>query len=145
MTDGSRRKLVALLAAIACAIAVWLSLYQVGAVAQPWDPLFGNGTAVVLGSSVANSIRGSLGIPDAALGAVAYGAECLLALGARQGRTRFLYGFLALALGLVGVALIGVQALVVRAFCFLCLVTAAISIANAFLAWGELREFIRGR
>ncbi len=143
--DRSHRgERIALVLGAACglAIATYLALVQVGAVAQPWDPLFGAASSLrVLHSSFSRALP----IPDAALGAVAYAAEGILAAwgGTRRWRTRpwlaVCSGFVAGALGLVGVLLVLLQAFVLRAGCALCLGSAALSISMAVVASEELR------
>lgn len=124
-------------------IAVDLTLVQLGAVAA-WDPLFGDGTDRVLFSGLARSLP----VPDAALGAVAYALEAAMVIpgGADRWATRprpaAALGVLAIAMALGGIGLVLLQALVVRAFCTLCLGSAAVSIAAAVLDWPEARAAI---
>ncbi len=145
--DPSRwrdRLLLAAIAAIGLAISVYLAAYQLGAIAAPWDPLFGPASSARVLHSFVSRV---LPVPDAAVGAVAYAVELALDLagGRERWRTRpwLVVAFAAVAagLGLAGVGLTLVQAFVVRAGCTLCLCSAvaSIAIAIAVLAGDELR------
>ena len=52
------------LALIGCGIATYLALYQWGVIGHVWEPFFGDGSEVILNSSVSHI----LSVPDAALG-----------------------------------------------------------------------------
>ena len=131
------RAVLAALAAVGLGLSVYLAAYQLGAVAHPWDPLFGQASSArVLHSFVSRLLP----IPDAALGAAGYAVELVLDLagGADRWRTHpwIVLAFVAeaVALGLAGVTLTLVQILVVQAGCTLCLCSAAASITVAVLA-----------
>ncbi len=137
MTVGRRgvSLAVAILALCGVGIATYLALVQLRIVAQPWDPVFGAGsTRAVLTSWVSRLLP----IPDAALGAVAYLVEAVLAVAAaRSARPRgalVACGIVAAGLLLAAGALVAIQAAVVHAFCSLCLVSAALSVIVAALA-----------
>jgi uncharacterized membrane protein len=135
------RLVLAAIAAAGLAISAYLAAYQLGAVAAPWDPLFGPASSArVLHSFVSRLLP----VPDALAGAVAYAAEIVLDLagGAERWRTHpwlvRAFAAVAIALGLAGVALTLVQVLVVRSGCTLCLGSAAASIAvAAAVVWGD--------
>ena len=130
------RRTIAALAVLAFAIAAYLALVQLHAVAHAWDPVFDGQSDRVLDSSVSRAIRHLTGVPDAALGALAYLAEIALCLLAP--RRRWLEWLLIVnscALAIAGLALVALQAFVVHAWCSLCLATAAISIAIVALAF----------
>lgn len=126
------------LALVGLAIATYLTLYQVDVLSSPWDPIFGDGSRQVLDLTSP--------IPDAAAGVVAYGSESLL-LGAGRGRT--LLGLILVAGVGTSVVLVVVQATVVGDWCTLCLVSAAMSFALAWLgreeAVGALRRLRAAR
>jgi uncharacterized membrane protein len=148
----SERLALAALAAVGLAISLYLTAFQLGLVARPWDPLFGPvSSARVLHSALSRALP----VPDALLGAAAYAAEIAtgLAGGAARWRTHPLlvlaFGAIAAGLGVAGVALVAVQALVVRAGCTPCLCSAALSITIALevagggeiaAAWRVLRQ-----
>jgi len=129
----SRRLLLVALAAAGCALATYLTLYQLGIVAAVWDPVFGDGSQRVLRSALSRARP----IPDAALGAAAYAAElvALLIGGGERWRTRprvvLACGAVAAALAGTSVLLLVLQAAVIRSWCFLCIVSAGISFAVA--------------
>ncbi len=144
----SERLAVAALAAAGLAISIYLAAYQLGAVAAPWDPVFGPASSArVLHSALSRALP----IPDAALGAIAYAVELAadLAGGSDRWRRRpwlvLVFGAISAGLALVGVALLVVQAAVVRAGCALCACSALLSIAVAFTvaAGGEVQAAFR--
>lgn len=138
------RVVLATVAGAGLGISVYLAAYQLGAVARPWDPIFGGASSArVLHSFVSRMLP----IPDAALGAVAYAVEIALELAGGVDRWRthpwivLAFVVVAAALGLAGVALTLVQLVVVRTGCTLCLGSAAasITVAVAALAGDEVR------
>jgi uncharacterized membrane protein len=136
------------LAALGCAIAVHLALYQLRVTRTVWDPIFGDASRRVLDSAVSHAFQRRLGIPDAALGALAYLAEFVLAgLGsAQRWRVRpclvLVFGANVAALAIAAVGLLAVQAFVVHAWCALCIASAGISLALAALAFAEVRAAV---
>jgi hypothetical protein len=120
---------------------MYLTLYQLDVVANVWEPFFGNGSQLILKES---SIARMLPVPDALLGAVIYLVEAVTeCLGNRQ-RWRswpsavFATGLVAAGLLLAGMALVACQAFVFRAFCTLCLLSAACSLAIAVVVAPEV-------
>ncbi|HSP33538.1 MAG TPA: vitamin K epoxide reductase family protein [Thermoanaerobaculia bacterium] len=75
-----------MLASVAFVIAVSMALYQLHRSTAIWDPLGGSQTARVLDSNVSREIRNLTGIPDSALGAIAYAGEVVLAVEDRRRR-----------------------------------------------------------
>jgi hypothetical protein len=121
------------LAVVGFVIAAYLALYQAGFFKTVWEPIFGDGSVIVLNSWVANDTQKYLGVSDAALGALGYLADAVTgAIGStRRWKTMpwlvVLFGLLVGPLGAVSVLLVILQPFV-GGWCFLCLVTAAISI-----------------
>jgi hypothetical protein len=134
-TSPRRRAVLALMAFAGLLVAGYLSLYQLGVYDDVWDPFFSARTVLDLTEPV----------PDAVAGVAAYATELvLLALGGRD-RWRSL-PWTCLALGavltcgaLVSVALIVIQPAIAGAWCTLCLVSAALSLALFVLGIGEAR------
>ena len=138
----SRRLPAAVLALVSCTIATYLGLFQLGRVADVWEPFFGNGSRVILTQSAVSHL---LPVPDAVLGALVYVAEAVAeCVGGRQ-RWRtwpaavYVTGVLAAGLALTAVVLVGCQVLWFRAYCTLCLASAACSLVIAALAAPEVR------
>lgn len=131
----ARRVPLLILAALGLVISAYLTAFQVGLIGSVWDPLFGSGSEKVLTW---------LPIPDAALGVLAYGADIVLESlgGAERWRTAPAYvvgfGCLLVLFALASVGLVLIQAVVVGAFCTLCLCSAAISISLPFIARDEV-------
>lgn len=107
-------------------IARYMAAYQLGYVDHIWDPIFGNGTLMVITSSVSKAFP----VSDAGLGAAAYTLEALMAVkgGTRRWRTApwlvLLFGILVVPLGLTSIILIILQPLLVGHWCAWCLLTA---------------------
>jgi hypothetical protein len=114
-------------------IAGYLALYQAGVFETIWDPIFGAGSIVVLNSWVAQGSERYLCVSDAALGALGYLGDAVAGLigGTRRWKTMpwlvLLFGFLVGPLGAVSITLVILQPFI-GGWCFLCLITAFISV-----------------
>jgi uncharacterized membrane protein len=132
------------LALVATAIAFYMALYQWRLIPTIWDPVFGDQTKKVLDSDVSERMREWLRIPDAALGAIGYLSEVILGLAGSTRRWQdrpwmvILFGIDVIPLGIISVVLVILQGTVVGAWCFLCLITAAISLVLVFVAYDEV-------
>lgn len=128
------------LALVGLGIASYLALYQLGAVGEVWEPFFGDGSRVILHSSVSRLLP----IPDAALGALGYLVDA--ASGAIGGQARWrrmpwavvLFGVAVGPLGAVSVLLVILQPVLFHAWCTLCLGSAVISVLMIGPAMDEL-------
>jgi uncharacterized membrane protein len=143
-SSWSQRVLIAGIALIAALIAIYLGLYQWKILDTVWDPLFGDGTAQVLNSDVSHEITRWIRIPDAVLGAFAYISDIVFALAGSERRWQdrpwlvVLFGIDVIPLGAVSVILVILQGIAVKYWCFLCLITASISLTLIFLAYDEV-------
>jgi hypothetical protein len=140
----SQRWPIAALAAVATILASYMALYQWGLVDSVWDPVFGDGSETVLGSQESHAMYAFLHVPDAALGAWGYLSEVVLSLVGSTRRWQFrpwlvlLFGVDVIPLGIASVVLVVLQGTSVGAWCFLCLVTAAISVTLVVFAYDEV-------
>ncbi|WP_442484125.1 vitamin K epoxide reductase family protein [Aeoliella sp. SH292] len=140
----SQRIPICILAAVATAIAAYMALYQWRLIDSVWDPMFGDSTQKVLDSKVAQTMDHWIGIPDAALGAFAYLGDAILGLAGSTRRWQYrpwmviLFGVDVIPLGVVSAVLVILQGTVVGYWCFLCLVTAIISLILAYWAYDEV-------
>lgn len=131
-TRWSRRILIVVLAFAGLCVSVYLTLFQIDLLRSVWDPFFHS-----------PRVLDYLGIPDAALGALAYGTEIVLSLigGRYKWRTMpwtvFAFGAVILSGALVSVLLILMQAFLVGAWCTLCLASAAVSLSIFVLGYEE--------
>lgn len=131
-TRWSRRIPIIVLALAGLCLSVYLTLFQVDVLPGVWDPFFRS-----------RKVLEYLGVPDAALGALAYGAEIILSLigGSQKWRTMpwtvLAFGVVILTGAGVSVLLILMQAFLVGAWCTPCLASAAISLAIFVLGYGE--------
>lgn len=128
------------LALAGLAIAVWLTLYQLGIVPGVWEPFFGDGSRRVLHSELSRLLP----VPDASLGAAGYLAEIVTDLwgGGERWRTApwaaIAFGAVAAGMALAGLLLSAFQLFGLHAGCTLCLTSAGISLAVALLAREEV-------
>lgn len=140
---------ICLLAFVAFLLATHLSLYQWRLIDTVWDPVFGEQSAGVLDSEVAGMMHGWFGIPDAALGALAYLGDAIFGLAGSTRRWQYrpwlviLFGIDVIPLGLVSGILVLCQAFVVGHWCFLCLVTAVISLVLVYMAYDEVYSSLK--
>ena len=142
MADTGRARTGALvvLALLGLVDSIYLAAFQLGAIAAPWEPFFGNGSREVLTSSLSRSLP----VPDALMGAGLYLADAILGTWLLQG-SRDLPG-LAIVLAVIssagaaiGVFLVAYQILAVHALCTLCLGSALVSWLLAAGAIAEAR------
>lgn len=144
-----QRHRIAAIALIAVAISLYMGLYQWGVIDSVWDPVFGAGTRTVLQSSESETMKHILGIPDAVMGTWAYLTEVVLCYAGSTRRWQLrpwmvvLFGLDVIPLGMVSVTLVILQGISVGAWCFPCLVTAAISLLLMFLAYDEVWASLR--
>jgi uncharacterized membrane protein len=144
-----QRAPICVLAGVATVIAAYLALYQWRLIGGVWDPIFGEQSARVLDSETSEQMRRWLGVPDAALGAFAYLGDLIFGLAGSTRRWQYrpwlvlLFGLDVIPLGVVSVILVVLQGTVVGAWCFLCLVTAVISLLLIALAYDEVWSSLR--
>ena len=140
----SQRIPLCILASIAGLIATYMAIYQWRLIDDVWDPVFGSQTTNVLDSDVSDRMRAWIRIPDAALGAVGYFSEAILGFAGSTRRWQYrpwlviLFGIDVIPLGIVSAVLVVMQGTVVGSWCFLCLVTAVISLILVYFAYDEV-------
>lgn len=126
-SDWMQRGPIIALALVGYFLSRHLASYQLGHIAHPWDPFFGEGTREVLDSEISEAWP----VSDAGLGAASYMIEALSGSmgGVARWRTMpwlvLLFGILVIPVGIVSVVLVILQPVVVGAWCALCLITAA--------------------
>jgi hypothetical protein len=129
---------------VAFGISAWMGLYQWRLVESVWDPIFGDQTQKVLDSDVSHRMARWFGTPDAVLGAVAYLGDAVFGLAGSTRRWQYrpwlvvLFGIDVIPLGGVSAILVIIQATVLGQWCFLCLVTAVISLILVYWAYDEV-------
>lgn len=149
-SSWKQRVPICVLACLAFLIAVHLSLFQWRLIDAVWDPVFGSDrSGSVIDSQMARRMHTLLGIPDAALGALAYLGDAIFGLAGSNRRWRdrpwlvILFGLDVIPLGVVSAVLVLCQAFIIGEWCFLCLVTAVISLALVYLAYDEVFSSLR--
>jgi uncharacterized membrane protein len=139
-----QRVMISLVATVAFFISTYMGLFQWGLIDTAWDPVFGDQTAQVLKSDVSHKISSWVNVPDAILGALAYLGDILFALAGSTRRWQFrpwlviLFGLDVIPLGIVSAVLVVLQGVAVGSWCFLCLVTAVISLVLVVMAYDEV-------
>ena len=137
----------------------YMAGYQLGHIDGLWDPLFtgaGAGAADLTGSEAVTTsdISEALPVSDAGLAAIVYALEVLLGLLGSTQRWRTQpwvvasFGVLILPLGVVSIAFIIIQPIIIGTWCLLCLIAAAlmlIQIAYAFNEFVATGQFLRRR
>jgi uncharacterized membrane protein len=135
---------VCVLAGFAFLISSYMALYQWRLIDHVWDPIFREQTRQVLDSEVSHRMQRWFGIPDAALGAIAYLGDVIFGLAGSTRRWQdhpwlvVIFGLDVIPLGVVSAILVLMQGTVVGSWCLLCLITAAISLLLIYLAYDEV-------
>jgi hypothetical protein len=135
---------ICILAMVAFFMAAYMGLYQWRLIASAWDPIFGTQTESVLDSNVSEKMRHWFLVPDAIFGAIAYLGDAIFGLAGSTRRWQYrpwlviVFGIDVIPLGIVSAVLVVLQGTVVGSWCFLCLVTAAISLILVYMAFDEV-------
>ena len=130
-SSWSQRIPIVVLALVGVAISGYLAAFQFGMIRTVWEPFFGNGSRVILTSSVSHVLP----IPDAALGAISYLLDAVTGVigGRERWRTRpwivVVFGLAVGPLGAVSILLVILQPVLLNAWCTLCLLSALVSLA----------------
>ena len=126
-SSWAQRSILAALGFAGFVVSRYLAAYQLGYIDTIWDPFFGEGTRRVLESDMSRAWP----VSDAAFGTVAYTFEFLMAFMGSSARWRTmpwmvtLFGVLVIPLGLVHIALVVSQPVLVGEWCTFCLLAAA--------------------
>lgn len=111
-------------------MAGYLALYQYGAFERVWEPFFGDGSSIILSSSISYLLP----IPDAALGAFGYLVDFVAGVvgGIRRWKTMpwivIIFGLAVGPLGAISIILVILQPVMFDTWCTLCLASAVISL-----------------
>lgn len=140
----SQRIPICLLAMVGFLIAAYMGLYQWRLIDGVWDPVFGKQSEKVLDSKVSQRMHHWMLVPDAAFGAIAYLGDAIFGFAGCTRRWQYrpwivvVFGIDVIPLGIVSAVLVGMQGFVVGSWCFLCLVTAVISLVLVYMAYDEV-------
>jgi uncharacterized membrane protein len=144
-----QRVRVGLVALVGVLLSTYMGLFQLGLLPTVWDPVFGEGSRNVLLSDVSHTMTRWFRIPDAMLGSLAYLGDLIFALAGSTRRWQYrpwlviVFGIDVIPLGIVSAVLVVLQGTMVGAWCFLCLVTAVISLTLVVLAYDEVWSCLR--
>jgi nucleoside-diphosphate-sugar epimerase/uncharacterized membrane protein len=155
-SEWSQRLPIIALALLGLYISRYLAAYQLGHVEAVWDPIFMGGPAPANGTEeiITSSVSRAWPVPDAAVGALTYILEIIT--GIVGGRTRWrtmpwlvvLFGLMIVPLGIVSIAFIIIQPIVIGTWCALCLIGAAAMLIQIPYSIDELLatcQFLRRR
>lgn len=143
-SSWSQRIPICILAMVAFFIATYMGLYQWRLIDRAWDPMFGSQTEAVLDSDVSERMRRWFLVPDAIFGAIAYLGDAIFGLAGSTRRWQYrpwlviVFGIDVIPLGIVSAVLVVLQGTVVGSWCFLCLLTAVISLVLVYMAFDEV-------
>ena len=143
-SSWSQRVPICLLALVGFGIAGYMGLFQWGLVESVWDPIFGRQTENVLSSNVSHKMYSWFRVPDAAFGAMAYLGDAIFGFAGSTRRWQYrpwmvvVFGIDVIPLGIVSAVLVVLQGTIVGSWCFLCLVTATISLVLVVMAYDEV-------
>lgn len=135
-----QRAPILVLALFSFFLARYMTAFQLGHITSVWDPIFGDGTVLVLGSDLSKSFP----ISDAGLGAFVYLVELLSGFMGDPRRWRTmpwmvaLFGFMVIPLGVVSVVLIMLQPIIIGAWCTVCLLSALFMLIMIALSLDEV-------
>jgi hypothetical protein len=147
-SSWNQRVRIALIAIIPAVIALYMGLYQWGLIDDVWDPVFGDQTKRVLKSDISHTMSAWIRVPDAVLGCLAYLGDIIFALAGSTRRWQYrpwlvlLFGLDVIPLGIVSAVLVFLQATIVGNWCFLCIVTAIISLILVPMAYDEVHSTV---
>lgn len=140
----SQRIPICVIAMVGFGIAGYMGLFQWGLIDSVWDPIFGRQTQRVLTSDVSHKMYFWFRVPDAAFGALAYLGDAIFGLAGSTRRWQYrpwmvvVFGIDVIPLGIVSAILVTLQGTIVGNWCFLCLVTALISLILVAMAYDEV-------
>jgi uncharacterized membrane protein len=135
-----QRAPILVLALFSFFLARYMTAFQLGHITSAWDPIFGDGTALVLGSDLSKSFP----ISDAGLGAFVYLVELLSGFMGDPRRWRTmpwmvaLFGLMVVPLGIVSVVLIMLQPIIIGEWCTVCLLSALFMLIMIALSLDEV-------
>ena len=152
-SSWSQRLPIVALALVGTVVAGYLALYQEGTIDTVWEPFFGDGTTEIVRESGFSQFFERFPVGDAAIGALGYLVDAVTGFvgGTRRWRTMpwivVIFGVFIGPFGVVSIMLIVFQPVLYSAFCTLCLVSAAISLAMIGPAADEVLaslQYLRG-
>ena len=141
----AQRAPVIVLATLSFFLTRYMASFQLGHIPAAWDPIFGGGTEIVLGSEISRAFP----VSDAGLGAYTYLLELLSAVmgDARRWRTMpwmvAMFGLVVVPLGITSTVLVMLQPIAVGAWCTLCLITALFMLIMVAVSLDEIVAMIQ--
>lgn len=139
-----QRAPIAALGLLAFLLTQHMAAYQLGYIDWVWDPLFGDGTVVILDSDVSKEFP----VSDAGWAAWIYLLEFAMAIMGDPRRWRTmpwmvsLFGVLVIPLGIASIVLMIMQPVVVGAWCTICIIAAFIMLLMVVLSLDEVLAMV---
>lgn len=127
-SSWNQRLPIMFLAFIGFLLARYLAAYQLGHIAEVWEPFFGDGSARILKSDISKAFP----VSDGGLGAMSYLTDVIAAAIGDRNRWRtmpwmvILFGLFIVPTGATSITLVMLQPIAVNAWCTICLITAFI-------------------
>lgn len=135
-----QRLAIVFLAMVGFFLARYMAAFQLGHIASPWDPFFGESTRRVLTSDVSKAFP----VSDAGLGALSYLLDALAGLigGVRRWRTMpwmvVLFGLFIIPPGVTSIVLVILQPVGIGDWCTLCLAASVVMLLMVSPALDEV-------
>jgi nucleoside-diphosphate-sugar epimerase/uncharacterized membrane protein len=144
------------LAVVGLLVSRYLAAYQLGHIETVWDPFFSGGPDAKNGTEeiITSDVSRAWPVSDAAVGALTYALEILTGIVGSRQRWRtmpwlvLLFGLMIVPLGVVSIAFIVIQPIVIGTWCTLCLIAAAAMLIQIPYSLDELlvtTQFLRRR
>lgn len=146
-SDWFQRIPIIALAFVGFVLSRYMAAYQLGHIDGVWDPFFGgaladgrNGTEEIITSDISEAWP----VPDAGLGSLVYLLEILAGIAGSRRRWRTMpwlvlfFCFLIIPLGVISIAFIIIQPIVLSTWCALCLMTAILMLLQIPYASNEV-------
>lgn len=154
-SDWSQRIPILMLAVVGLVVSRYMAAYQLGHVDSVWEPFFDvpgnqNGTESIITSELSEAWP----VPDAGVGALVYLLEIIAGLMGSRQRWRTMpwvvvaFGMMIVPLGVVSIAFIIIQPILLGTWCTLCLIGAAAMLLQIPYSLDELvatGQFLRRR
>lgn len=123
-----------------------MAAYQLGHIDGVWEPFFGGGSDPKNGTEeiITSSVSEAWPVPDAAVGALTYVLEIVTGIIGSRARWRtmpwlvIVFGLMIVPLGVVSIAFIIIQPIVIGTWCTLCLIGAAFMLIQIPYSLDEL-------
>lgn len=145
-SSWTQRLPIIALALLGLYVSRYMAAYQLGHIDGVWEPFFGGGSDPKNGTEeiITSSVSEAWPVPDAAVGALTYVLEIVTGIIGSRARWRtmpwlvIVFGLMIVPLGVVSIAFIIIQPIVIGTWCTLCLIGAAFMLIQIPYSLDEL-------